>query len=109
MEISLLGRHTIIVGYGAFSHYVTIFKEIINLGGNLNRITGSRVTAILLNGWIMPIGGASEVEGLLSTGPTLFRFLPDFKSLHRKKKIYIYILPKIYVCPYLSYATMVTY
>ena len=25
---------------------------------------------ILLNGWILPIGGASAVEGLLSTGPT---------------------------------------
>ena len=31
--------------------------------------TGSRVTAILLNGWILPIGGALAVEGLLSTGP----------------------------------------
>ena len=33
-----------------------------------NRITGSRVTAILLNRWIFPIGGTSAVEGLLSTG-----------------------------------------
>ena len=61
------------VGDGAFSHkidYVTIFLEIINLEGHPNRITGSRVTAILLNGWMLPIGGASAVEGLLSTGPT---------------------------------------
>ena len=29
---------------------------------NLNRITGSRVMAILLNGWILPIGRASPVE-----------------------------------------------
>ena len=58
---------------GAFSHKIdndTIFLEIQNLEGHLNRITGSRVTAILLNGWILPIGGASAVEGLLSTGPT---------------------------------------
>ena len=41
------------VGYGAF-----------------RRITGSRVTAILPNGWILPIGEASAVEGLLSMGPT---------------------------------------
>ena len=44
---------------GAFSHkidYVTIFLEILNLEGHPNRITGSRVTAILLNGWILPIG-----------------------------------------------------
>ena len=40
---------------GAFSHkidYVTIFKEILNLEGHPNSITGSKVTAILLNGWI---------------------------------------------------------
>ena len=58
---------------GAFSHkidYVTIFLEILNLEGHQNRNTGSRVTAILLNVWILPIGGASAVEGLLSTGPT---------------------------------------
>ena len=52
---------------GAFSHkryYVTIFKEILNLEGNPNCITGSKVTAILLNGWILPIGGASAVKSL---------------------------------------------
>jgi hypothetical protein len=27
-------------------------------------ITGSRVTVILLNGWILPIGGSSAVDGL---------------------------------------------
>ena len=40
---------------GAFSHkidYVRKFEEIINLEGYPNSITGSRVTAILLNGWI---------------------------------------------------------
>ena len=44
--------------------------KILNLEGHLNHITGSRVTAILLNGLILLIGGASAVEGLLSTGPT---------------------------------------
>ena len=44
------------------------FKEILNLKGHLNCITGSEVTAILLNGWILPIGGTSAVEGLRSTG-----------------------------------------
>ena len=46
-----------------FNHkidYVTVFKEILNPKGHLNRITGSKVTAILLNGWILPIGGASS-------------------------------------------------
>ena len=53
---------------GAFSHKIDY--EILNLEGHPNCITGSRVTAILLNGWILPIGGTSPVEGLLSTGPT---------------------------------------
>ena len=56
---------------GAFSHkiyYVRIFSDILNLEGHRNCITGSRVTAILLNGWILSIGGASVVEGLRSTG-----------------------------------------
>ena len=42
---------------GAFSHkidYVTIFKEILNLEGHPNCIAGSKVTGILLNGWILP-------------------------------------------------------
>ena len=59
------------VGDGAFSHkidYVTFLLEIINLERHPNRTTGSRVTAVLLNGWIFPIGGASAVEGLRSTG-----------------------------------------
>ena len=56
---------------GAFSHkidYVTIFFEILNLEGHPHRTAGSKVTAILLYWWILPIGGASAVEGLRSTG-----------------------------------------
>ena len=51
------------VAYGAFSHnidYATIFKEILNPEGQPNYIIGSKVTAIFLNGWILPIGGASS-------------------------------------------------
>ena len=43
-------------------------KTFLNPEGHQNRITGSKVTAILLKGWILPIGGASAVEGLRSTG-----------------------------------------
>ena len=71
MKISLRRRHALTIADGAFSHkidYVTIFKEILNLKGHINCITGSEVTAILLNGWILPNGGASSVEGLRSTG-----------------------------------------
>ena len=47
---------------GAFSHkidYVTIFLKILNPEGHPNRNTGSKVTAILLNGWILPVGGVA--------------------------------------------------
>ena len=51
---------------GAFSHkidYVTIL-EIQSSEEHLDRITGSQVKEILLNGRILPIGGASAVKGL---------------------------------------------
>ena len=53
------------VGDGAFSHkidYVTIFLEILNPEGHPNRMTNSKVTAILLNGWIFPIGQSGEAS-----------------------------------------------
>ena len=69
---------------GASSHkidYVTILKNILNLEGHPNRITGSRVKAILLNWWILPIGGFSAVEGLQSTG------LPRLVYEHSQNKL----------------------
>ena len=73
MEIYLWCRHALMVEDDAFSckiDYVTILKEILNLEGHPNSITDSRVTVILLNRWIFPIGGASAVEGLLLMRPT---------------------------------------
>ena len=61
MKISVRRCHALMVEDGAFS-------EILNLEGYQNCIIISRVTAILLNVWILPIGGASAVEGLRSTG-----------------------------------------
>ena len=58
MKISLRRRHTLTVADGAFSHkidYITILKEILNPEGHPNRITGSKVTAILLNGGFCPL------------------------------------------------------
>ena len=52
---------------GAFSHkidYVTIVQEILNLKGHPYCITGPKVTAILLNWWILPIGEPSAAKGL---------------------------------------------
>ena len=48
--------------------YVIVIKTFLNPEGHQNRISGSKVTAILLKGWILPIGGASAVEGLRSMG-----------------------------------------
>ena len=51
----------------AVSHkidYVKKFKEILNLERYPNCSTGSKFTVILLNGWVLPIDGASEVKGL---------------------------------------------
>ena len=44
--------------------YVTIFYEFLNPERHPNCITGSKVTAIFLNGWVLPISGASAVKGL---------------------------------------------
>ena len=60
---------------GAFSHKIDY--EILNLEGHPNCITGSRVMEIFLKLWILPIGGASAVEGMLSTGPTPSSFELD--------------------------------
>ena len=50
----------------AFSHKIdniTFFLEkILNLKGHPNRITGSKVMAIFLNGWILLIGGVQIIN-----------------------------------------------
>ena len=56
MKISLRRRHAPMVTNGAFGH------KILNLEGHQNHITGSRVTAILLNWWIFPIGKSCEAS-----------------------------------------------
>ena len=40
--------------------YVIVIKNFLNPEGHPNRITGSKVTAILLKGWILPIGGVAS-------------------------------------------------
>ena len=45
-----------------------MIKTFLNPKGYQNRISGSKVTAILLKGRVLPIGGASAVEGLRSMG-----------------------------------------
>ena len=59
VKISLRRRHARMVKNGDSSHktdYMDIFSENLNLEGHPNRCIGSKVTAILLNGWILPTG-----------------------------------------------------
>ena len=63
MKISVLRRHARTVKDCASSHkidYVNIFSKIVNLDGHQNRFIGSKVTAILVNGGILPNGGAAS-------------------------------------------------
>ena len=76
---------------GAFSHkiyYVTIFKGILNIKGHPNCNTGSKVTAILVNGWIFPIDGASGVKGLCLQPAQQACF--QTKLWHIKDKMYFF-------------------
>ena len=41
---------------------------MLNLEGHLNRCIGSKVTAILLNGYILPTGGVASVMVCLAAG-----------------------------------------
>ena len=82
--------------------FLFFYFEILNLEGHQNRFTASRVTAILLNGWILLICGALAGECLLSTGPTpsslstcgdlLLSLFPTFQppSLRLTRSIFIW-------------------
>ncbi len=45
---------------GALSHKIDFFKDILILEGHQNHITGSRITANLLNGWVLAVGGVAS-------------------------------------------------
>ena len=63
IKISLRRCHAQTVKNGASSHktnYFYIFSENPNLEGHQNRCIGSKVTALLLKGCILPTGGASS-------------------------------------------------
>ena len=56
MKISVRRRHAQTVNNGASSHktnYIGIFSDILNPEGHQNCCIGSKVTAILQNGWIL--------------------------------------------------------
>ena len=63
--------------------YVIVIKNFLNPEGHQNLFNGSKVTAILMNGQILPIGGASAVEDLRSTGlPRLVYIQPTLLGLN---------------------------
>ena len=52
--------HSFILSFSHKINYVLILMEILSPEGQTNRITGSKVSATLLNGLILPIGEASS-------------------------------------------------
>ena len=57
-----------------------MIKIFWNTKGLKNPLSGSKVTAILPEGWILPFGGASVVEGLrLHPAQQAFLFMDTFK------------------------------
>jgi hypothetical protein len=59
VKLFLRRRHAQMVSNGASSHktnYFDILSKNLNLEGHPNRCIGSKVMAILLNGWILPTG-----------------------------------------------------
>ena len=63
VKISLQRRQTQTVSKSAFSHktnYIDIFSVILNLEGHQTCCIVLKVTAILLNGWILAIAGAAS-------------------------------------------------
>ena len=56
-----------------------MIENFLNPKDHPNPINGSKLTAILLKGWILPLGGDSAVEGLRSTG--LPRLVYKLKSV----------------------------
>ena len=67
-----------------------MIKNFLNPEGHHNPISGSKVTAILLKGWILPIGGALAVEGLQSMG--LPRLVSLVSNKNRQDDIIVSIL-----------------
>ena len=89
---------------GAFSH-----KEILNLEGHQNRITGSKVTAILLIWLILPIGGSLPMKGLRlkPAQQVCFCFKWSLLLLHlyifRSVSGHLFVTMAIYICHGLVY------
>ena len=74
-----------------------MIKNFLNPEGHQNRISGSKVTAILLKGCILPIGGASSVEGMRSMGLPRLVFKDAGLTLNLTINVYILCDPRKYI------------
>ena len=63
-----------------------MIKNFLNPEGHQNPISGSKVMAILLEGWILPIGGASSGEGLRLQPAQQACFIQLHENKVREKK-----------------------
>ena len=64
MKILLRHRHTLLVEDGAFSHK----KYYVTNEGHPNHITSSKLMAIMMNWWILPIGGVASGRVCIGKG-----------------------------------------
>ena len=76
--------------------FIIVIKNFLNAAGHQNRISGLKITAILLKGWILPIGGASAGEGL--------RLQPSQQACFSRIEALGYFFLRILVL--LSYSTL---
>ena len=61
--------------------YVIVIKTFLNPEGHQNPISGSKVTAILVKGWILPIGGASSGRVCACSLRSRLVYLPPHSTL----------------------------
>ena len=103
MKVCLRCRRALMVKDGAFSHKIFFLDSIPWRKCN----AGSRVTKILLKGLILPIGGASLLEGLQSMGLTHL----VFSGMHNLKKngCLVHALNNTILCWERNYLKHLTY
>ena len=74
--------------------YVAQDWDISNLKGHQNCIIGSKVTAILLKGWILPFGGVASKKGL-RLQPAQQACLIELKTWQRGRLTYLHVVTSL--------------
>ena len=87
--------------------YVIVIKIFLNTKGHQNPICGSKVTAILLKGSILPTGGASAGQGLrLQSAQQACLLSQSVQLLQIFKKKMDVVVPVLTDHPQTSYTTL---